>query len=149
MTLRIKLAAVFQSTDRFAEADEQYGKVRTEFSESGNMWTDEYGGILKRMQFNYEAIGNVSGAIEVVQQFIDLRLAASGNEDATYASALCDLGLLLPRVGKVQEAIELCQEAARIQSEFFQDQMRLLTDQARGMGETAMKAATGMFTPKS
>jgi phasin len=40
------------------------------------------------------------------------------------------------------------QEAARIQSEFFQDQMRLLTEQARGMGETAMKAATGMFTPK-
>ena len=41
------------------------------------------------------------------------------------------------------------QEAAKIQSEFFQDQMRLLTEQARGMGETAMKAATGMFTPKS
>ena len=41
------------------------------------------------------------------------------------------------------------QEAAKIQSEFFQDQMRLLTDQARSMGETAMKAATGIFTPKS
>jgi phasin len=41
------------------------------------------------------------------------------------------------------------QEATRIQSEFFQDQMRSLTDHARSMGESAMKAATGVFTPKS
>jgi phasin len=41
------------------------------------------------------------------------------------------------------------QEAARIQSEFFQDQMRSLTDHARSMGESAMKAATGVFTPKN
>jgi len=41
------------------------------------------------------------------------------------------------------------QEAAKVQSEFFQDQMRSLTDQARSMGESAMKAATGAFIPKS
>ncbi len=41
------------------------------------------------------------------------------------------------------------QEAARIQTEFFQEQMRSLTDHARSMGEFAMKAATGVFTPKS
>jgi phasin len=41
------------------------------------------------------------------------------------------------------------QDAAKIQSEFFQDQMRSLTDHARNMGESAMKAATGVFTPKS
>ena len=41
------------------------------------------------------------------------------------------------------------QDAARIQSEFFRDQMRALTDQARTMGESAMKAATGVFTPKT
>lgn len=41
------------------------------------------------------------------------------------------------------------QDAARIQSEFFQEQMRSLTDHARSMGESAMKAATGVFTPKS
>jgi phasin len=41
------------------------------------------------------------------------------------------------------------QEAGRIQSEFFQEQMRSLTDHARSMGESAMKAATGVFTPKS
>ena len=41
------------------------------------------------------------------------------------------------------------QDAAKIQSEFLQDQMRSLTDHARSMGEFAMKAATGVFTPKS
>ena len=41
------------------------------------------------------------------------------------------------------------QDAAKFQSEFFQDQMRSLTDHARSMGESAMKAATGVFTPKS
>jgi phasin len=40
------------------------------------------------------------------------------------------------------------QEAGRVQSEFFQEQMRSLTDHARSMGESAMKAATGVFTPK-
>jgi phasin len=41
------------------------------------------------------------------------------------------------------------QDAVKIQSEFFQDQMRSLTDHAKSMGESAMKAATGVFTPKS
>jgi phasin len=41
------------------------------------------------------------------------------------------------------------QEAARVQSEFFQDQMRSLTEHAKSMGESAIKAATGVFTPKS
>ena len=41
------------------------------------------------------------------------------------------------------------QDAAKIQSDFFQDQMRSLTDHARSMGETAMKAATGIFNPKN
>jgi hypothetical protein len=37
------------------------------------------------------------------------------------------------------------QHTVRIQSEFFQDQMRSLT---KSMGESAMKAAAGVFTPK-
>lgn len=41
------------------------------------------------------------------------------------------------------------QDAAKIQSDFFQEQMRSLTDHARSMGETAMKAATGIFNPKN
>jgi phasin len=41
------------------------------------------------------------------------------------------------------------QDAVKIQSEFFQDQMRSLTDHAKSMGESAMKAATGVFSSKS
>ena len=37
----------------------------------------------------------------------------------------------------------------KIQSEFVQAQMRSLTDQAKSLGESAMKAMTGAFTPKS
>jgi phasin len=40
------------------------------------------------------------------------------------------------------------QDAMRIQAEFFQSQMRAMTDQAKSMGETAMKAMTGTFGPK-
>ena len=40
------------------------------------------------------------------------------------------------------------QDATKIQSEFFEEQMRSLTDHARSMGQSAMKAATGVFTPK-
>jgi phasin len=41
------------------------------------------------------------------------------------------------------------QDSMKIQSEFFQAQMRALTDQAKNFGESAMKAMTGAFTPKS
>ena len=41
------------------------------------------------------------------------------------------------------------QDAMRIQTEFFQAQMRAMTDQARSIGESAMKAMTGAFTPKN
>jgi phasin len=41
------------------------------------------------------------------------------------------------------------QDALKLQAEFFQDQMRTLTDQARTAGEAAMKTAGGLFTPKS
>jgi hypothetical protein len=36
-----------------------------------------------------------------------------------------------------------------IQAEFFQDQMRAMTDQAKNFGESAMKAMTGAFAGKS
>ena len=41
------------------------------------------------------------------------------------------------------------QDALKLQSEFFQDQMRTLTDHARTMSESAMKAAGGLFGRKS
>jgi phasin len=57
-------------------------------------------------------------------------------------SATFDLGDKLIQAKDVQDAL-------KIQSDFFQDQMRAMTDQTRSMGESAMKAASGMFTPKS
>jgi hypothetical protein len=41
------------------------------------------------------------------------------------------------------------QDALKLQSDFFQDQMRALTDHARAMSESAMAAAGGLFSPKS
>lgn len=41
------------------------------------------------------------------------------------------------------------QDAARIQSEFLQSQMRAMADQARTLGESAMKTMTGAFTRRS
>ena len=41
------------------------------------------------------------------------------------------------------------QEAVKVQSDFFQEQMRAMTDQAKSAGESAMKAMTGVFNPKS
>jgi len=40
------------------------------------------------------------------------------------------------------------QDSMKIQSEFFQAQMRSLTDQAKSFGDSAMKAMTGALTPK-
>ena len=57
-------------------------------------------------------------------------------------AATFDLGDRLVQARDVQDAL-------RIQTEFFQDQMRALTDQSRMMGESAMKAMTGVFTPKN
>ena len=57
-------------------------------------------------------------------------------------TATFDLGDKLIKAKDMQEAI-------KIQSDFYQDQMRSLTDHAKNMGESAMKAATGMFTPKT
>jgi hypothetical protein len=38
--------------------------------------------------------------------------------------------------------------AFKVQSEFFQEQMRALMDQTKNIGESAMKATTGASTPK-
>ena len=55
-------------------------------------------------------------------------------------TATFDLGDELTEAKDMQDA--------SMQSDFFQDQMRVLTDQAKSMGESAMKAATGAFIPK-
>jgi phasin len=58
------------------------------------------------------------------------------------ATATFDLG------DKLMQAKDM-QSVVRVQSEFFQEQMRALTDQTKSISESAMKAATGVFTPKS
>jgi phasin len=41
------------------------------------------------------------------------------------------------------------QDALKLQADFFQEQMRALTDHGRTMSESAMKAAGGLFGQKS
>jgi hypothetical protein len=41
------------------------------------------------------------------------------------------------------------QDSLKIQSEFFQAQLSSLNDQAKSIGESAMKAMTEAFTPES
>jgi hypothetical protein len=57
-------------------------------------------------------------------------------------TATFDLGDKLIRAKDMQDAFKL-------QSEFFQSQMQALTDQAKNMGESAVKQATGMFGQKT
>jgi phasin len=58
---------------------------------------------------------------------------------------------------QVTSAFDLCdkliqskdaQETMRVQADFFQQQMRALTDHTKTMGESALKAATSAFAPK-
>jgi phasin len=51
------------------------------------------------------------------------------------ATATFDLGEKLIQAKDMQDTV-------KIRSQFFQDQMRSLTDHAKGMGESAMKAAS-------
>ena len=100
-----------------------------------------------------ETLGRLRKANAEYFELLEKGLSSSPLPIASQAKEFCshmqrnviatfDLGEKLVQAKDVQEAL-------RIQSEFFQDQMRALTDQARGMGESAMKAASGMFTPKA
>ncbi|QOZ53185.1 phasin [Bradyrhizobium sp. CCBAU 53338] len=75
-----------------------------------------------------------------------LPIASQAKEFCTFmrrnVAATFDLGDKLIHAKDVQDALKL-------QAEFFQEQMRTLTDQARTAGESAMKAAGGMFSPKA
>jgi phasin len=57
-------------------------------------------------------------------------------------TATFDLGDKLIQTKDIQDGLKL-------QSEFFQSQIQALNDQARSMGESAMKAATSAFSPKN
>jgi phasin len=99
-----------------------------------------------------EASGRLRKASTEYFELLEKGLASSPLPVADQARQFCnymqrnvtatfDLGDKLVQARDVQEAF-------KIQSGFFQDQMRALTEQAQSMGESAMKAATGVFTPK-
>jgi phasin len=74
-----------------------------------------------------------------------LPIAGQAKEFCEYlqrnVTATFDLGDKLVNAKDMQDALKL-------QSDFFQDQMRSLTDHARSMSESAMKAATSAFGQK-
>ena len=90
--------------------------------------SEEYFGLLEK--------GLSSSPLQIADQAKQFCNIMQRNVNATF-----DLGEKLSQAKDTQEAL-------KIQSEFFQDQMRAMTDQAKSMGESAMKAATGVFIPK-
>lgn len=100
-----------------------------------------------------EANGRLRKASEEYFELLEKGLSSSPLPVADQAKQFCgymqrnvtatfDLGDKLLQAKDMQDAI-------KIQSKFFQDQMQSLTEHAKGMGESALKAATGVFTPKS
>jgi len=115
-----------------SDANLSADKVRTMLAEANarlRKASDEYFGLLEK--------GLGSSQLPVADQAKEFCGYLQRNVTATF-----DLGDKLINAKDMQDAV-------KIQSEFFQDQMRSLTDHARSMGESAMKAATGVFTPKS
>ena len=100
-----------------------------------------------------EALGRLRKANEEYFALLEKGLGSSplpiANQAKEFSSfmqrnvtATFDLGEKLIHAKDMQDALKL-------QADFFQDQMRALTDQARTMGESAMKAAGSMFGQKS
>src|SRR3569623_170957 len=100
-----------------------------------------------------EAVGRLRTANSEYFQLLEKSLSSSPLPIADQAKQFCefmqrnvtatfDLGDKLVQAKDVQDALKL-------QSEFFHGQMQALTEQARNMSESAMKAATGAFMPKS
>lgn len=86
-------------------------------------------------------------------QMLEKGLTSSQLPTSDHAKQYCDY---MQR--NVMATFDLCekliqakdvQDTMKLQSEFFQSQMRSLTDQAKSIGESTMKAMTGAFTPKS
>ncbi|WFU38253.1 phasin [Bradyrhizobium sp. CB82] len=99
-----------------------------------------------------EALGRLRKANAEYFELLEKGLSSSPLPIASQAKEFCDhmqrnVNATFDLGDKLIQAKDM-QDALKIQSEFFQDQMRSLTDQARNMGESAMKAASGMF-PKA
>lgn len=114
-----------------ADIDPSAENVRAMLTESlGRLrkGSEEYFGLLEK--------GLSSSPLPIADQAKQFCNFMQRNVTATF-----DLGDKLTQARAVQDALKM-------QSEFFQDQMTALTEQAKNMGETAMKAVTGAFTPK-
>jgi phasin len=99
-----------------------------------------------------EALGRLRKANADYFELLEKGLSSSPLPIAHQAKEFCDLmqrnvTATFDLGDKLIHATDV-QDALKHQSEFFQNQMRALTDQARTMSESAMKAASGMFNPK-
>ena len=115
-----------------AEIDASVEGVRTALSEAL--------GRLRKANADYFALlekGLGSSPLPLASQAKEFCDFMQRNVSATF-----DLGERLIHAKDVQDALKL-------QSDFFQEQMRTLTDQTKTLGESAMKAAGGLFNPKS
>jgi phasin len=101
--------------------------------------TDALGRLRKANAEYFEMLekGLASSPLPIANQAKEFSSFMQRNVSATF-----DLGDKLIHAKDMQDALKL-------QADFFQDQMRALTDQAKTMGESAMKAAGGLFSPKS
>jgi phasin len=101
--------------------------------------TDALGRLRKANAEYFEMLekGLASSPLPIANQAKEFSSFMQRNVSATF-----DLGDKLIHAKDMQDALKL-------QADFFQDQMRSLTDQAKTMGESAMKAAGGLFSPKS
>ena len=100
-----------------------------------------------------ETLGRLRKASDEYFELLEKGLSSSPLPIADQAKQFCNfmqrnVSANFELGDKLIQAKDL-QDALKLQSEFFQSQMHTLTDQAKNMGETAMKAATGMFGQKT
>ena len=100
-----------------------------------------------------ESLGRVRDASDAYFQLLEKGLSSSQLPIADQAKHFTDLmqhnaAATFDCCDKLIKANDP-QDVMRIQSEFLQAQMRAMTDQARRIGESAMKAMTGAFAPRS
>jgi phasin len=100
-----------------------------------------------------ETLGRLRKASEEYFGLLEKGLSSSPLPIADQAKQFChfmqrNVTATLDLGDKLSQAKDM-QDALKLQSEFFQDQMRVMTDQAKSMGESAMRAAAGASTPKN
>jgi phasin len=100
-----------------------------------------------------ETLGRLRKASDEYFSLLEKTLGSSPLPVAEQAKQFCsfmqrNVAATFDLGDKLTQAKDM-QDALRIQSEFFQDQMRSLTDQTRSMGESAMKAAAGTFMSRN